>query len=51
MKTTKSTDYPQQMGNGLKSCKQKHTSPLINTPLLGTSLFLLLFTYIKSLNM
>ncbi|WZZ22617.1 hypothetical protein YC2023_124004 [Brassica napus] len=22
------------MGNGLKSCKQKHTSPLINTPLL-----------------
>uniref|UniRef100_A0A0D3EG85 Protein kinase domain-containing protein n=1 Tax=Brassica oleracea var. oleracea TaxID=109376 RepID=A0A0D3EG85_BRAOL len=34
MKTTKSTDYPQQMGNGLKSCKQKHTSPLINTPLL-----------------
>lgn len=37
------------MGNGLKSCKQKHT--LLNTPLLGTSLFLLLFTYSKSLNM
>ncbi|CAN7141334.1 unnamed protein product, partial [Brassica rapa subsp. narinosa] len=25
---------PSTMGNGLKSCKQKHTSPLINTPLL-----------------